>query len=86
MSSPPTALKLPLGKPIPNSAGRKAAPQTLVQNLCVLGRSSKAQIGVRGTSANKASIEHLNRYGTFYWSDGLKEVHLARERSRAFRK
>ena len=39
-------------------------------------RRMKAHIGVIGNPADKVTIEHLNRNGPFYWSDGLKEKHL----------
>ncbi len=32
--------------------------------------------GVRGCPKDKATIEHLNRKGPFYWSDGLREEQL----------
>ena len=31
---------------------------------------------VRGCPSDKVTIEHLNRYGPFYWSDGLREEEL----------
>ena len=40
------------------------------------GRRFNARVGLRAASADKATIEHLNRHGPFYWSDGLKEEHL----------
>ena len=36
----------------------------------------KAYRGVLGCPKNKATIEHLNRNGPFYWGDGLREEHL----------
>jgi hypothetical protein len=45
--------------------------------LCAYcGRKVRAYRGVKGCPKNKATIEHLNRHGPFYWSDGLKEKHL----------
>src|SRR6266480_1644833 len=40
------------------------------------GRRFKVRIRLKGMSGEKATIEHLNRRGPFYWSDGLKESHL----------
>ena len=40
------------------------------------GRNIKAYIGVTGCFRDKATIEHLNRNGPFYWSDRLQEKHL----------
>src|SRR5260370_9391823 len=40
------------------------------------GRRIKAHVGVMGNRADKATIEHLNRNGPFYWSNGLQEKHL----------
>jgi hypothetical protein len=31
---------------------------------------------VIGCPGDKATFEHLNRYGPFYWSQGLQEKHL----------
>lgn len=36
----------------------------------------KAHVGVIGNPKDKATIEHLNRKGPFYWLDDLKEKHL----------
>jgi hypothetical protein len=35
-----------------------------------------AQPGVSGNARGKATIEHLNREGPFYWPEGLEERHL----------
>jgi hypothetical protein len=40
------------------------------------GRGFKAHVGIKGTFGERATIEHLNRRGPFYWSKGLKEDHL----------
>jgi hypothetical protein len=40
------------------------------------GRRMKAHPNVVGVPRDKATIEHLNRHGPFYWSDGLEERHL----------
>ena len=37
----------------------------------------KAYCGVLGCPSDKATIEHLNRQGPFYWSEGLQEKDLA---------
>ena len=37
----------------------------------------KAYNGVRGCPGDKATFEHLNRNGPFYWSEGLQEEYLA---------
>lgn len=39
-------------------------------------RRMKSHLGVSGCPADKATIEHLNRQGPFYWSEGLREEHL----------
>jgi hypothetical protein len=36
----------------------------------------KKYAGVRGCASDKATIEHLNRNGPFYWSHDLKEEDL----------
>jgi coenzyme F420-reducing hydrogenase gamma subunit len=36
----------------------------------------KAYIGVKGCPPDKATIEHLNRNGPFYWRESLQEKHL----------
>jgi hypothetical protein len=41
------------------------------------GRRMKAKVSVTGDRRQAATIEHLNRFGPFYWSDGLQEEHLA---------
>src|SRR6266581_7365934 len=40
------------------------------------GRRMKAHKGVRGCPGDKATFEHLNRQGPFYWSEGLQEKDL----------
>lgn len=40
------------------------------------GRRMKSYRGKMGCPGDKATIEHLNRRGPFYWSDGLCEDHL----------
>src|SRR6266496_19755 len=40
------------------------------------GRRMKAHKRVRGCPGDKATIEHLNRQGPFYWSEGLQEKDL----------
>lgn len=40
------------------------------------GRNMKVHSSVAGCRCGKATIEHLNRLGPFYWSQGLKEKHL----------
>jgi hypothetical protein len=40
------------------------------------GRRFHSPVGLRGTCGTQATIEHLNRHGPFYWSDGLKEEDL----------
>jgi hypothetical protein len=37
------------------------------------GRRMKAKVSVTGDRRQAATIEHLNRFGPFYWSDGLQE-------------
>src|SRR5262245_35553347 len=37
------------------------------------GRQMKLHLGVKGSPGDKATFEHLNRNGPFYWSDGLQE-------------
>lgn len=39
-------------------------------------REMQKYAGVRGCPSDKATIEHLNRNGPFYWSDGLNEDDL----------
>src|SRR5262245_47917347 len=39
-------------------------------------RKMQEYAGVVGCPSDKATIEHLNRRGPFYWSDGLRELHL----------
>jgi hypothetical protein len=36
----------------------------------------KTYDGVIGCPSDKATFEHLNRNGPFYWSQGLQEKHL----------
>jgi hypothetical protein len=36
----------------------------------------KEHLGVLGCPSDKATIEHLNRHGPFYWKDGLLEADL----------
>ena len=40
------------------------------------GRQMKAHDGQAGNVRDKATIEHLNRHGPFYWPDGLREQDL----------
>src|SRR5262249_43554216 len=39
-------------------------------------REMQEYAGVRGCPSDKATIEHLNRNGPFYWSKGLREEDL----------
>src|SRR5262245_30310038 len=39
-------------------------------------RAMQEYAGVMGCPSDKATIEHLNRNGPFYWSDGLQEEEL----------
>lgn len=45
-------------------------------------RKMKAYRGVIGCPGDKATIEHLNRKGPIYWSNGLQEEHLVMTCSR----
>jgi hypothetical protein len=36
----------------------------------------KRYLGILGSAKDKATIEHLNRKGPFYWNDGLKAEDL----------
>src|SRR5262245_21563265 len=40
------------------------------------GRRFRSPVGGIGTCGTKATIEHLNRHGPTYWSEGLREEHL----------
>jgi len=40
------------------------------------GRRMKPRAGINGDRRATPTIEHLNRAGPFYWSDGLQEEHL----------
>ena len=45
--------------------------------VCAYCRGAmEAHLGVIGCPGTKATIEHLNRHGPFYWSEGLKEEDL----------
>ena len=53
----------------PVVAGRTASVRTAAAGW-------RVRAGIAGCPADKATIEHLNREGPFYWSGGLVEEHL----------
>ena len=64
-------------------ANQFGIPQDVEQRLragfiiCAYCRGAmQAHLGLRGCKGDKATIEHLNWEGPFYWSDGLKEEDL----------
>jgi hypothetical protein len=56
---------------IPEQVAARLRKRFAVCAYC--GRPMKAHKGVRGTPGDKATFEHLNRKGPFYWSQGLQE-------------
>ena len=56
---------------IPREVERRLRRRFSVCAYC--GGPMKTHRGVLGCPADKATIEHLNRNGPFYWTEGLRE-------------
>src|SRR5262249_28272666 len=64
------------GQPIRDSPGRRVPSPADVQGLRLLSSTNERDARVQGCPSDKATIEHLNRKGPFYWCDGLLEEDL----------